>query len=103
MEVLPGGDWEFEVHANVDDHADTARSLGPQHAEVVVRVVEIAQFGHEPLGVQGPSLDVPGCPAHELLKPRQAVTKVAAASAFEVMSRYALVVCDRYLAPQREP
>ena len=97
-----GGDLELEVHADVDDDAHRAHRLRAQHAELVVRVVEVAELTHEPLGVQRPPFAVARHPAERALVAVELVGEVAHLRDLQVMAGDALVVADRHLAPERE-
>src|SRR5207237_9321572 len=49
---------ELQVHADIDDHADTTQRLGAEHPQVVVGVFEVAELPHQALRVQRPALAV---------------------------------------------
>ena len=90
------------MHADVDDDAHGAHRLRPQHAELVRRIVEVAELAHEPLGVERPALGVPRRARERPLVSAQEVGEVAHLRDLQVMARDALVVADRHLAPERE-
>ena len=52
------GIGQVQVHADVEDDAGGAQLGGVEPAQPVARVVEEAELGHEPLGVQRPALGV---------------------------------------------
>ena len=90
------------MQADVDDDAHRAHRLGPQHAELVGGVVEVAELAHEPFGVERPALGVTRRAGQRALVAAQRVGEVAHLRDLEVMAGDALVVADRHLAPERE-
>ena len=102
MEIGIGWYGKAQVHSYVNNHAHAAESLSAQHAEVVVRVFQIAKLGHQALGVERPALDISGSAAHCRLEARQFTCEVLGDAALEVVARHALMICDGCFAPERE-
>src|SRR5216683_4917052 len=67
METVAGRDSQFEMQSDVDDHPHRTQRLGAQHAEVVVRILEVAQFGHEAFRIEGPAFAVAGHESEQAL------------------------------------
>ena len=99
---LVDGNAQFEVHADVDDDSHGAHRLTAELAQLVERVVEVAELLHQPLCIQRPPLDVPRCRARQSLEARERVGLVAHLGDLQMVSGDALVVADRHLSPQRE-
>src|SRR5215470_9811789 len=62
MKAGAGRHRQLQVHADVHDHPRGPEQRSFQHAEQVAVVGEVPELVHEPLGVQCPSLTVPGHP-----------------------------------------
>src|SRR3954453_15268648 len=92
-------DLQLEVHADVDDHPRRAQRLTVQHAQPVARIRQVAEIVHEPLGVQGPALPVPGAPAEQPLPAVEQIGAEQRLADLQVMAGYALVVDGGDLTP----
>ena len=80
-------DLQLQVHADVDDDPRGPEALAVEHAELVARVVEVAELVHQPLGVQRPALAVAGDPAHQPLPAVEHVLAVGRLGDLEVVAR----------------
>src|SRR5690242_14122957 len=100
--ALVGRDRQLEMQPDVDDDARGAQRLRPQHAELVRRVVEVAELAHETLGVERPPFGVTGPAGQGALEAAQLAGQVPDLRDLEMMTGDALVVADRHLAPERE-
>ena len=69
------GSRQPAVHTDVDNHPRGPEALGVQHSHPVACVVEPAELGHQPLGVQRPSLAVARHPAAQPAPPVQPVRR----------------------------
>src|SRR5437763_1353969 len=97
--ALVGRYRKLEVQPDVDDDAHRAQRLCPQHAELVCRVVEVAELAHEPLGVERPPFGVTRPAGQRALEAAQLAGQVPALGDREMMTGDALVVAERDLAP----
>src|SRR5439155_881942 len=89
---------ELQMHSDIDDYADTAQRLRAEHPEVIVRVLQIAQFAHQALRVQRPAFAVTGNEGQRSLEARQLLGEQAYTRDLNVVARHALVVGDAHLA-----
>ena len=78
------------------------KRLGVEHADPVARVVQPAEVGHQPLGVQRPALAVAGAPAQQPLPAVEQVGAVDGLGDLQVMPGDALVEDGGRLLPGRE-
>ncbi len=90
------------MHADVDDDPGRAHRLGVEHAELVARVLEVAEFVHQPLGVERPTLPMAGAPAQQSLPAVEQIGPDRGLRDLKVVTRHALVVDGRDLLPGRE-
>ena len=90
------------MHADVDDDAGGAEGLAVEHAEPVAGIVEEAEVGHQPLGVERPALAVAGHPAQQPLPPVEHLAPVDRLGDLQVVAGHALVEDGRGLLPGRE-
>ena len=91
-----------EVHADVEHDAGGAEALRVEHAEAVSRVVEEAEVGHQPFGVQRPPLAVAGDPAQQRAPAVEVGRAVDGLADLQVVPGHALVVDGGELAPGAE-
>ena len=90
------------MHADVDDDARRPHRLTVEHPEVVARVVEIAQVGHQALGVESPALAVPRGPRCEAAPPIEQFAPIHGLGDLQVMTGHAFVVDGGEFPPGRE-
>src|SRR5687767_5887605 len=86
--------------ADVDYHSTCSQLLGGQHPEQVVRLVEIAEFVHQPLGVQGPSFAKPRIPDQDPVGAGKVLAMRHHGSDLKVMSRKPLVIGGGHFGPE---
>src|SRR5438132_11389727 len=91
------------MDADVHDDAHGAKGLGPQHAQLVVRILQVAELAHQTLGVERPSLSAARYRRRQALKATELGRTVGELRQLKMMSWYPLVIGGRDLAPQRKP
>src|SRR5215216_4051409 len=89
------------MHPNVDDHPDRPERLRIEHAHPITGL-EVSQFVHQLLGVQGPTLAVSGTEEQFALPPIQQLCAVRILGDLQMMPRYAFVVDSSDFLPSRE-
>ena len=87
------------MDADVHHHPRGAEGMGPQHAELVVRIREVPEFPHQPLGVKRPAFRVPRDEATLSLEAAELMGKIGQDAHLQVMPGHALVVCGGHLTP----
>ena len=97
-----GRGLEAAVDADVDDDAGRPQRLPVQPPHPVAGVVQIAELGHQPLGIQGPALAVAGGPGLEAAPLVEQLGAEDGLGDLEVMARDPLVVDGRQLLPRPE-
>src|SRR5579864_9494470 len=93
---------ELEMRADVEDHARRPKGLAAQHAELVVRVLQIAELAHQALGVKGPSLREAGHLRRQSLERIERAGQIDHLAKLQMMARDTLVKGGRHFAPERE-
>ena len=93
---------QLAVDADVDDDARRAQRLRVEHAEVVGRVVEEAEVGHQLLGVERPALAVAADPGAQPTPAVEQVAPVDRLRDLQVMAGDALVVDGGEFRPRAE-
>src|SRR6185437_1786819 len=96
------GDRQLQVHAEVDDDPGGAQHLSVEHAEQVAGILQVAEFFHQPLGIQSPALAVPGDPAHQPAPAVELFALVDGLRDLQVVTGDALVEHGGDLAPGGE-
>src|SRR6184192_3057634 len=88
------------MDADVHDDAHGAKGLGPQHAQLVVGILQVAELAHQTLGVERPSLSAARYRRRQALKATELGRTVGELRQLKMMSWYPLVIGGRDLAPQ---
>src|SRR5205807_8271678 len=97
---LMGRDRQLEMDADIHDDPHGAKGLGPQHAQLVVGILQVAELAHQALGVERPSLSAARYRRRQALKATELGRTVGELCQLKMMSWYPLVIGGRDLAPQ---
>ena len=90
------------MNTNIEDHAGGAHTLSVQHTHAVTRILQVAQFLHEALGVQRPALTVTGNPQHVRAPGVHGALQSRGDSNLQVVARNTLVVHGGGFTPGSE-
>src|SRR5438094_9733098 len=87
------------MDADVHDDAHGAKGLGPQHAQLVVGIIQVAELAHQTLGVERLYLSAARYCSRQALKATELGSTAGELRQLKMMSRYPVTIGRQDLDP----